>query len=134
MAAFTIHDLRSPVQGAKLIPIPTHLHHILLPFIGSRKGIFIAQIGRRVGRDRAAVGILFCPVTREESRESVDIRVLVDEAGGIVDLIVDDHIQVLLGGMLAHIRVGEFLGVGHCGFFCLDLFPCLSCQDFSRTL
>ena len=37
-----------------------------------------------------------------------DIRVLVDELGGIVDLIVDYQVDVLLGVVLGNILVGEF--------------------------
>jgi hypothetical protein len=35
--------------------------------------------------------------------------VLVDERAGIVDLVVHDHVEVLLGGVLGHLGVGEFL-------------------------
>lgn len=37
---------------------------------------------------------------------------LIDEARGIVHLVVDNHVEVLLGGVLGDVRVGEFL-VGH---------------------
>jgi hypothetical protein len=46
--------------------------------------------------------------------------VLVDEAGGVVDLVVDDHVEVLLGGVLGDIGVGEGLGCRHdCGVVCV---------------
>ena len=131
MAAFAIHDLRSPVQdevGNRTDPSPPAPAAVR----GKLDG-YVVRADRQSGRARdAAVGTL--AGMRKHWGKKTNVRVLVDEAGGIIDLVVDDHVQVLLGGMLAHIRVGEFLGVGHCGFFCLDLFPCLSCQDFSRTL
>lgn len=49
-----------------------------------------------------------------------NVRVLVDEAGAVVDLVVDDNVQVLLGGVLGDIRVGEFLGRRHCGGGCVS--------------
>lgn len=48
------------------------------------------------------------------------VRVLVDEARGVVDLIVDDDVAILLGGVLRDVRVSEFL-VRHC-VFCFRLF------------
>lgn len=38
---------------------------------------------------------------------------LVDEAAGVVDAVVDDHVQVLLGVVGGHVGVGEEVG-GHC--------------------
>lgn len=52
-----------------------------------------------------------------EARYSGDLRVLVNEAGDVVDLVVNDHVQVLLAGVLGHIRVGELLGGHCCGVF-----------------
>ena len=46
------------------------------------------------------------------SKGGRNVRVLVDEAGAVVDLVVDDNVQVLLGSVLRDIGVGEFL-VGH---------------------
>lgn len=47
-----------------------------------------------------------------------NVRVLVNEARGIVDLVVDDHVKIILGVVLGDVRVGEFLGAGHlCGFW-----------------
>lgn len=43
-----------------------------------------------------------------------NVRVLVNEAGCVVDLVVDDNVEVLLGVVLRDVGVGEFL-VGHCG-------------------
>lgn len=43
-----------------------------------------------------------------------NVRVLVDEACAVVDLVVDDNVEVLLGGVLRDIRVGEFLSLRHC--------------------
>lgn len=37
------------------IRLLAHLYPLLLPCVGSRNGIFVAQIGRRVGRESAAV-------------------------------------------------------------------------------
>ena len=42
-----------------------------------------------------------------------DVRVLVHEARGVVDLVVDDQVQVLLGRVLRDVRVCELLGVRH---------------------
>lgn len=38
-----------------------------------------------------------------------DVRMLVNEAATVVDLVVDDQEQVLLGVMLGHLLDGEFL-------------------------
>lgn len=43
-----------------------------------------------------------------------NIRVLVNEAAAVVDLVVDDHVQVLLGVVARDLLEGEFL-VGHDG-------------------
>lgn len=40
---------------------------------------------------------------------------LVDEAGAVVDLVIHDNVEVLLGGVLRDVRVGEFLVGGHFG-------------------
>jgi len=61
---------------------------------------------------------------RDGVEEGWHVRVLVDEAGRIVDLIVDYDVQVLLGGVFRDVGVGEFLVGGHCvdgrgGFFAL---------------
>lgn len=52
-----------------------------------------------------------------------DLRVLVDELGAVVDLVVDDNVDVLLGVVLSNVLVGELLdGGGHCvGVFLLEL-------------
>lgn len=42
-----------------------------------------------------------------------DVRVLVDEAGAVVDLVVDDHVQVLLGVVALNLLEGELLGLRH---------------------
>lgn len=43
-----------------------------------------------------------------------DIRVLIDERTAVVDLIVDNHVQVLLGVVFGDLLEGEFLVGGHC--------------------
>lgn len=43
------------------------------------------------------------------------LRVLIDEARTVVDFVVNDEVQILLGGVLADIRVGELLLLGHDG-------------------
>ena len=48
-----------------------------------------------------------------------DVRVLVHEAARVVHLVVDHDVEVLLGGVRAHVRVGECL-VGH--------FVCVRCR------
>lgn len=40
---------------------------------------------------------------------------LVNEAGAVVDLVVDDHEQVLLGVVLGDLLESEFLAVRHDG-------------------
>lgn len=46
----------------------------------------------------------------------MNVRVLIDEGGAVVDLVVDDHVKVLLGVVSANLLEGEFLCVGHgCG-------------------
>ena len=39
---------------------------------------------------------------------------LVDKTRDVVDFIVDDDVEVFLGGVLRHFRVGNFLCSGHC--------------------
>lgn len=41
------------------------------------------------------------------------LRVLVNKRGAVVDLVVDDEVQVLLGGVLGDLGEGEFF-FGHC--------------------
>lgn len=43
---------------------------------------------------------------------SEDVRVLIDEAGAVVDLVVDDQVEVLLGVVASDLLEGEFFG-GH---------------------
>lgn len=43
----------------------------------------------------------------------VNVRVLVNEGGAVVDLVVNDHVKVLLGVVSADLLEGEFLCVGH---------------------
>lgn len=43
----------------------------------------------------------------------MNVRVLIDEGGAVVDLVVDDHVKVLLGVVSANLLEGEFLCVGH---------------------
>jgi hypothetical protein len=45
--------------------------------------------------------------------ESGHVRMLVHKAGAVVDLVVHHEVDILLGGVLRDIGVGEFL-VGHC--------------------
>ena len=52
--------------------------------------------------------------SRRRADKGHNVRVLVNEAGGVVDLVVDDDVEVLLGVVLRDVGVGEFL-VGHCG-------------------
>lgn len=40
------------------------------------------------------------------------LRVLINEAGCIVDLVVDDDEEVFLAGVLGHFLVGDFLRHG----------------------
>jgi hypothetical protein len=40
------------------------------------------------------------------------LRVLVDKLGNVVDLVVDDNVEILLGVVLSNILIGELL-VGH---------------------
>ena len=46
--------------------------------------------------------------------KDVDVRVLIDEGGGVVDLVVDDDVEVFLGVVSGDLLVCEFLSVGHC--------------------
>jgi hypothetical protein len=59
----------------------------------------------------------------EEKRRGRNVRVLVDEAGGVVDLVVNDHVEVFLGGVLGDLGKGE--GLGHdCGVVMCDERAC----------
>lgn len=49
----------------------------------------------------------------EGAGEVFDVRVLIDEAGAVVDLVVDDHVEVLLGVVAGDLLEGEFLGLRH---------------------
>lgn len=46
-------------------------------------------------------------------QERKDVRVLIDEAGAVVDLVVDNHVQILLGVVGGDLLEGEFLGGRH---------------------
>lgn len=46
---------------------------------------------------------------------AANVRVLVYEARCVVDFVVDDDVQVLLGVVLRDVGVGEFLVGRHCG-------------------
>ena len=60
-----------------------------------------------------------------------DLRVLIHEARRIVDLVVYDHVQIFLGGMVLDLRVSEFLR--HCvGRFVLRVPRDCGC-DSGRT-
>jgi hypothetical protein len=48
------------------------------------------------------------PAVKRRRLGKQHLRVLVDKLGGIVDLIVDHHKQILLGVVLSNILVGEF--------------------------
>lgn len=52
------------------------------------------------------------PVLRRKE-ERRDVRVLIDEAGAVVDLVMDNHVQVLLGVVGGDLLEGEFLGGRH---------------------
>jgi len=59
---------------------------------------------------------------RVEERQSLswqwrtDVRMFVDELAAVVDLVVDNHVDVVLAGVLGDIRIGEFF-LGHvCSF------------------
>lgn len=41
---------------------------------------------------------------------------LVDEAGAVVDLVVNDHVEVLLGVVGLNLLEGEFLSLRHDGW------------------
>jgi hypothetical protein len=43
-----------------------------------------------------------------------DLRMLIDEGGGVVHFVVDDDVQVFLGAVKRNIGEGEFLGHGVC--------------------
>lgn len=45
-----------------------------------------------------------------------DIRVLIDEAAAVVNLVVNDHVQILLGVVGGDLREGELLGRRHGGW------------------
>jgi hypothetical protein len=44
----------------------------------------------------------------------MDLRVLIDEFGGVVDLIVDNNVKIPLGVVLGNVLVGELLGSHFC--------------------
>jgi hypothetical protein len=47
-------------------------------------------------------------------RKGCNVRVLIDEARTVVDLVVHNNVEILLRVVLRDVGVGEFL-VGHCG-------------------
>jgi hypothetical protein len=46
-------------------------------------------------------------------RHWVNVRMLIDEAGAIVDLVVDDQVQILLSVVLSNLLEGELFGFRH---------------------
>lgn len=42
----------------------------------------------------------------------MDVRVFVDKLAAVIHLVVDNHVDVILAGVLGDIRVGEFF-LGH---------------------
>ena len=53
---------------------------------------------------------------RKEIRRNkiANLRMLINEAAGIVDLVVNDHVQILLPRMRRDLGVSEFLRHGDC--------------------
>lgn len=49
---------------------------------------------------------------RNDSGEE-DVRVLIDKGGAVIDLVVNDHVQVLLGVVGGDLLEGEFLDSRH---------------------
>ena len=54
------------------------------------------------------------------ARDAGHLRVLVHKLGAVVDLVVDDHVEVLLGVVLGNVLVGELLG-GHLVGVCVGV-------------
>lgn len=44
-----------------------------------------------------------------------NVRVLIDEAGAVVDLVVDDQVKILLGIVLGDLLEAQFLSFRHSG-------------------
>lgn len=44
-----------------------------------------------------------------------NVRVLVNKGGDVVNLVVDGHVEILLGVVAGDLGEGEFLGVRHDG-------------------
>lgn len=44
---------------------------------------------------------------RWEGEGEGDVRMLIDERAGVVDLVVDDDVEILLGGVGRDVGVGE---------------------------
>lgn len=59
-------------------------------------------------------------VVAEEGKGGENSRVLIDELGDVVDLIVNDHVEVILGVVLRNVLVAEF-GRHVDGVFCCEI-------------
>jgi hypothetical protein len=91
--------------------LPRHLCSQLLASVAKRSD------AEAIARAKAGLfAITGCEKPRiwYAARKRSDVRVLIYEACRIVDLVMYNHVQVLLGVVLRDIGVGEFL-VGHCG-------------------
>jgi hypothetical protein len=53
-------------------------------------------------------------VTGDGCNLGENLRMLIDELGGIVNDIVDHKVEILLGVVLGNVLVGELLSRGHC--------------------
>lgn len=56
--------------------------------------------------------MVLCPLGGGGSG-GIDVRVLIDERTTVVDLVMDDHEQVLLGVVSFDLLESEFLGLRH---------------------
>lgn len=76
-------------------------HHLLAAAASPDKGEPETRVGHAAG---GALGMVAA------SWGGKYVRVLVDEGGAVVDLVVDNQIDVILGVVLGHVRKREFLG------------------------
>lgn len=56
----------------------------------------------------------------EEPNGEINLRMLIDELGAVVDLVVDHDEHILLGVVLSNILVGQFQLGSHCELICWE--------------
>lgn len=67
----------------------------------------------RFSRADQGLGVVSAGISRSVRGHGENVRVLIDEAGAVVDLVVDNQVEILLGVVLGDLLEGEFLSSRH---------------------